>query len=200
MLPGPEAASWAARQDRIEILILCTANVCRSPMARALLDRELTARGVPALVHSAGTLAGGLPPPPEVVAVMARHSMDVAGHVSSQVTADDLDRAGVILAMTREHLRHAVVMAPDAWSRAFTIRELVRRGTEAGPRQPGEKLDGWLARVHDGRSRMALLGDSPEDDIEDPIGGALAGYEATAAELARLTAGLAGLGWPAPAR
>ncbi|MGH3404143.1 MAG: hypothetical protein ACRDRJ_16810 [Streptosporangiaceae bacterium] len=179
----------------METLVLCTANICRSPMAQALLARELTARGADVVVRSAGTLPGGAVPPPEVVTVMAGYGLDVAGHLSRQVTADDLARASLILAMAREHLREAVVITPDTWPRAFTIRELVRRGAEAGAGPPGESLDEWLARVHDGRSRMALLGDSPQDDVDDPIGGPLAAYEATAGELAGLTAALVSMAW-----
>jgi protein-tyrosine phosphatase len=182
-----------------EILVLCTANVCRSPMAQALLARELTARGEPALVRSAGTLGSGLPPPAEVVTVLAGYGLEVAGHRSHQVSAADLNRADLILAMAREHLRDAAVTAPRAWPRAFTIRELVRRGGLAGPRRPGEPLAGWLARAHEGRSRMALLGDSPQDDIADPMGGALDDYARTAAELQALSARLADLGWGAAA-
>ena len=48
-------------------------------------------------------------------------------------------------------MRHAVVTAPAAWPRPFTLRELVRRGAVIGPQPPGESLAGWLARAHDGR-------------------------------------------------
>jgi len=181
-----------------EILVLCTANVCRSPMAQALLAGELGARGVPAAVHSAGTLASGAPPPGEVVAAMAPYGLDVREHRSQLVTADDLEGADLIVAMARAHLRHAAVMDPASWPRAFTLRELVRRGGETGPRRAGEPLAEWLARAHAGRSRMALLGDSPEDDIADPMGGAPEDYAQTAAELRVLTGRLAELGWGAP--
>ncbi|HEU5418307.1 MAG TPA: hypothetical protein VFV41_11515, partial [Streptosporangiaceae bacterium] len=107
-------------------------------------------------------------------------------------------RADLIVAMAREHLRHAAVTDPAAWPRAFTLRELVRRGGETGPRRPGEPLAGWLGRAHAGRSRMALLGDSPADDIADPMGGAPGEYARTAAELQALTGRLAELGWGAP--
>ena len=86
-------------------------------------------------------------------------------------------------------------MVPAAWPRSFTIRELVRRGDQAGRRPPGEDLAGWLARVHAGRSRQDLLGDSAEDDIADPIGGPLSGYQRTAEELRRLAVALAHLCW-----
>jgi protein-tyrosine phosphatase len=182
-----------------EILTLCTANLCRSPMAAALLARELADAGVTARVRSAGTLDGGAPPVPEVVAAMAGYGLDVSGHRSREVTAGDLDRADLVLAMAREHLRHAVVLAPGAWPRAFTLRELVRRGAKAGPRRTGEPLGDWLAAVAAGRSRMDLLGDSAGDDVADPIGGQPGDYEAVAAQLADLAAALTDLAWPAPA-
>lgn len=194
-----------------EILLLCTANVCRSPMAAALLARELAARGVPAVVGSAGTLgcAGQgqdvlpreLRPPPEVVSVMAGYGLDLTGHRSRPVTAADLAGADLIIAMTREHLRHASVACAGSWPRSFTLRELVRRGSQAGRRPAGESLHGWLARVHDGRSRLALLGDSAADDVADPVGGPPRAYAQTAADLLCLVRDLAQLCWPgAPAR
>ena len=178
-----------------EILLLCTANICRSPMAAALLARELARRDVPALVSSAGTLGAGARPPAEVATVMAGHGIDVTGHRSRQVTAGDLARADLILALAREHLRGAAVTAPHAWPRAFTLRELVRRGDLIGARRPAETLASWLDRAQAGRSRLALLGDSAADDVADPIGGALSGYERTAAELAHLAGRVAELGW-----
>jgi protein-tyrosine phosphatase len=177
------------------ILLLCTANVCRSVMAQAMLSARLTARGVTVPVASAGLLAGGWPPA-EVISVMADRGLDVAGHRSRVVTADDLAGADLIIGLAREHVRHAAVLRPDAWPRAFTLRELVRRGQQAGPRARGEPLGGWLARAADGRVRPDLLGHRPAEDVADPVGGPLRGYRATAELLDQLTRGLAELGWP----
>ena len=74
---------------------------------------------------------------------------------SRTVTADDLAAADLILGLAREHVRHAAVLLPAAWPRAFTLRELVRRGRQAGPRAPGEPLGYWLTRAADGRDRPA---------------------------------------------
>jgi protein-tyrosine phosphatase len=165
-------------------------------MARALLSERLAALGVPVPVSSAGLLDGGRRPPPEVISVMAAVGIDVSGHVSRAVTAADLAAAGLILGMAREHVRHAVVLDPGAWSRAFTARELVRRGRQAGRRAPGEPLASWLARAADGRRRADILGSSPADDVADPAGGPLAGYQRTAELLDGLTRDLVDLGWP----
>jgi protein-tyrosine phosphatase len=179
-----------------EILLLCTANACRSVMAQAMLSARLAARGVAVPVASAGLLGSGRPPPPVVVSVMAARGIDVTGHRSRVVSADDLAAADLILGLTREHVRHAAVLRPAAWPRAFTIRELLRRGQQAGARAPGEPLGHWLTRAAVGRRRADLLGSHPADDVADPAGGPFREYQATADILDRLTRGLVELGWP----
>lgn len=177
------------------IVVLCTGNVCRSPMAAALLARRLSGLGVAARVRSAGMLRGGDPPLPEVISVMARYGIDITGHRSRVACAADLAPASLVLAMARDHLRYAVVTEPGVWPRAFTLRELIRRGERVGPRRPGEPLSGWLSRAHEGRQRVALLGDSPDDDVPDPAGQPLRAYEDVARLLDRSVARLAELGW-----
>jgi protein-tyrosine phosphatase len=179
-----------------EILLLCTANVCRSVMAQAMVSARLAARGVTVPVVSAGLLDSGRPPPPEVISVMAARGIDVAGHRSRTVTADDLAAAVLILGLAREHVRHAAVLLPEVWPRAFTVRELLRRGQQAGLRAPGEPLGHWLTRAAGGRRRPDLLGSSPADDVADPAGGPLRGYQATSDLLDHLTRDLVELGWP----
>jgi protein-tyrosine-phosphatase len=164
-------------------------------MAEALLTRRLAGLGCAASVRSRGLMGDGQPPHPEVITVMATYGLDVSGHRSRQVTTGDLERADLTLAMAREHLRHAVVAVPSAWPSAFTLKELVRRGEEIGRRSSGESLADWLGRAHEGRQRTSLLGDSPDDDIADPIGGPPHGYTETAALLSQLLNRLVELCW-----
>jgi protein-tyrosine phosphatase len=177
------------------ILVLCTANVCRSPMAASLLARRLAALGVAVPVRSAGMIRPGDPPYPEVISVMASYGIEIAAHRSRVACAADLARASLVLAMARENLRYAVITEPAAWSRAFTLKELIRRGERIGPRPPGEPLSGWLSRAQAGRERAALLGDSAEDDVADPAGGRFRAYADTATLLDGLVTRLAELGW-----
>jgi protein-tyrosine phosphatase len=177
------------------IVVLCTANVCRSPMAAALLARRLEALGVTVPVRSAGMIGDGDPPHPEVVSVMDSYGIEIASHRSRVVCADDLAPARLVLAMTRDHLRRAVISEPLAWPRAFALKELIRRGERIGPRRPGEPFSGWLSRAHEGRARTSLLGDSPDDDVADPAGGPMSAYADTADLLDRLVTRLAELGW-----
>jgi protein-tyrosine phosphatase len=177
------------------ILLLCTANRCRSPMAAALLAGRLARLGVAATVRSAGMRAKGELAPAEVLQVMTSYGIDLGQHRSRVVSARELTAAGLVIGMAREHVRYAVVTAPVVWPRAFTLKELVRRAGLIGPRSAGEPLARWLLRVHAGRDRGALLGSSADDDIADPADGPLSGYAVTAAELDALSARLAELGW-----
>ena len=177
------------------VLMLCTGNVCRSPIAAALLSRRLAVLGEAVTVRSAGTAQQGCPPPSEVVSVMAGYGIDLASHRSRMVSPSELSDADLVLGMAREHVRHAVVTAPDAWPRAFTLRELVRKGEQAGPRLASEPLLSWVARAHDGRQRTHLLGDSADDDVADPMGGPPQVYAAAAAVLDMLVSRLADMCW-----
>jgi protein-tyrosine-phosphatase len=180
------------------VLILCTANRCRSVMAAALLARRLGSARWPVMVGSAGIAADGQQPPRDVVTVMAGYGLDVTGHRGAQVTAADLRGAQLVVGMAREHVRHAVVTVPGCWTRAFTLKELARRGAERRARAPGEPLADWLAAMHAGRDRRALLGDDLQDDVADPIGGPPRGYAAAAAEADHLVRELAWLAWGLP--
>jgi protein-tyrosine phosphatase len=169
-----------------DILVVCTANRCRSVMVEALLSRRLAAAGAVGSVRSAGLLRQGDLPPAEVISVLATYGLDVADHRSRVLHGGALSDARLVLGMAREHVRHAVVADPAAWPRTFTLKELVRRGQETGPGASGESLADWLARIHHGRDRLALLGDSPADDVPDPVGGSPEAYVATAAQLDEL--------------
>jgi hypothetical protein len=83
--------------------------------------------------------------------------------------------------------------APAVLERAFTLKEIVRRGEERGGRAPGEPLGEWLARLSAGRRPVDLLAEAEADDVADPIGGPRRSYERTAKELDDLTARLARL-------
>jgi protein-tyrosine-phosphatase len=155
-------------------------------MAEVLLRERLGAVGVDASVSSAGELPGGVHASPGSVKAMARRGIDLREHRSRTVTREHLEAADLVLAMGRRHLRNAVATCPDAFGRSFTLKELVRLGAAIGPRRPDQPLGDWLAAVHVGRTRTALLGEDPRDDVEDPIGGPDHLYESTAVELGDL--------------
>ena len=173
--------------------MVCTGNTCRSPMAAALLSRRLDGTGVKAVVSSTGLLFDGKPATDYGQAVMADRGIDTSGHRSRKLRPEMLASADLVIGMAREHVREAVALVPGVWGRAFTLKEIIRLGEERGGRTPGESLEQWLARLHEGRRRNDLLGDSADDDVDDPIGGPRRSYQRTADELEDLTARLAEL-------
>jgi protein-tyrosine-phosphatase len=156
-------------------------------MAEGLLRDRLARRGVDATVHSAGLLDDGQPASANGVDVLRSRGVDLSGHRSRRMTNDHIADADLILGMARLHVREAVVLRPEVWPRAFTLKELVRRGEQIGPRAAGQPLPDWLAAAHVGRSHSDLLGEAGDDDIFDPIGSSRSVYEKTASEIEDLT-------------
>lgn len=144
-------------------------------MAEGILRTRAAEAGVEVSVGSAGILPPGSPATPDGVAVLAGMGIDISSHVSRRLDRSMIEQADLVLAMTREHLREAVVTDPSAFSKTFTVRELARR--------LGQTPGAPLAALHLGRKTADYLRSDPDDDVADPIGQARSKYEATAAEL-----------------
>jgi protein-tyrosine phosphatase len=181
---------------RARIVTVCTGNVCRSPVAEVLLRDELARRGVDAEVSSAGIIRDGMPIAPEMAALLRSWGLDGDAHRSRLLDERRLTDADLVLGMAREHVREAVLHAPDVLPRAFTLKELVRRGGAIGPRLGDEPLADWLARAGADRQPTQILGASAADDITDPIGRRPVVYDRVADEIRQLVASLAALAWP----
>ena len=79
------------------LLALCHGYICRSPLAAALLDRELAALSI--AVQSGGFLGFNRPPPAEAIAAAERYQVNLADHRSRLVTADLVRAADLIVVM-----------------------------------------------------------------------------------------------------
>jgi protein-tyrosine phosphatase len=149
-------------------------------MAEAILRSVLTERGVDWPIASVGLLEDGYPMVEEALAALGPDGASMAGHLSKRLSRSDADEADIIFGMTREHVREVAVLVPDAWERTLTLKEFVRRSQLSAPRLPDQPFARWLAAIHRGRDRLEMQGDSPEDDVADPIGGTPADFVATA--------------------
>jgi low molecular weight protein-tyrosine phosphatase len=172
-------------------LVVCTANQCRSPLAAAILQTHCDALELGVAVDSAGAAAeAGHPATLSTLQAAGGLGLDLSGHRSAPLTPELVAGADLVVTMERRHVQDVVLVDPNAFARTFTLKELVRRGNDAGARANGERFDEWLARVHAGRRPADLLGMSADDDVEDPSGNALADHRTTAAELDALIAAL----------
>lgn len=183
---GPQAPS---------ILVVCTANQCRSPMAEVLLRRRLPG----ADVRSAAVLGpGGVPASEGSVRSMANIGIDISGHRSRVLDPGEVEAADLVLCMARLHLREVVVRTPGALAKSFTLKEIVRLAELRGPRDPGVELRVWIGELGQGRRPGGLLADVPTDDVADPMGQRQARYDECAIELDGLVDRLASLVFDAP--
>jgi protein-tyrosine-phosphatase len=104
--------------------------------------------------------------------------------------------ADLVIGMTRRHVQEAVLLDPACWPKSFMLKELIRRGSDIGPRRSEQGIRSWIDSVHGDRSRAKLAHRSTREEVADPYGGTLAEYRLTAIELAQLTSQLAWLLWP----
>lgn len=106
------------------VSVVCTGNICRSPMGEWLLREALEDAGIDgAEVVSAGTSSEerGNPMDPRTVAVMRRNGhvdRGWGGHRARRFTADDFDDLDLVLAADRGHERVLLRLAPTEDDRA----------------------------------------------------------------------------------
>ena len=117
------------------ILVVCTGNICRSPMAEGFLRAALVERlGEAApVVTSAGTSGwDGSGAMIESIRSAQERGADIRSHLARRLTAEMLDDADLIVCMATDHREAIVGTRPDLAAKTFTIKELVRL-LEAAP-------------------------------------------------------------------
>ena len=162
------------------VLLVCTANICRSPAAARLLAGRL---GPSIEVVSRGTrsVPGARMCPVSANWVLMNAGAAEGGHRSRQLELADIKASTLILTATQRHRTKVIEMRPSAQVRTFTLVQAARiahsggpaawSGIPAGADLPDRLL--WLAEELDA-NRGAGAGPGPEsaDDLPDPHQGA----------------------------
>ena len=183
--------------EPLRILMVCTANQCRSPLAEVIARRDLAARGVDAVVVSAGLLAGGRPAAKGSRKVAKELGLDLSDHVSRTFDTDTVEAADVIITMGASHVLELSTRVPSCTERTLTLRELARFVSTEGRRGPLDRA-AVVDEVHRATDRplAALLEGGL--DVEDPIGMPTARFRRTGQELTELIGTVLDVWFPRP--
>lgn len=154
------------------LVVVCTANMIRSPFVAGLLATRLASSPHVRLhVESAGTAARpGASATSEVQDIARAYGLDLGDHRARLLTDGILQPGDTVLCAERAHRRVVLDVRPDLVSSVFTVREFARHAEAVCAR--GAVSD-WPALVRAaGRRRLAMSGETDrDDDIVDPVSG-----------------------------
>lgn len=156
----------------VSVLVVCTGNICRSPMGEQLLREAIEAEGLDAVVDSAGVSAEehGNPVDRRAAQILRAAGHGVPTGRARQVRRGEMRDHDLVLGMTSAHARSLRRSAESDGADPATVR----MWREFDPASP---------RLADGARESDL-------DVDDPWYGPASGFELT---LAELEAGLPGI-------
>ena len=134
------------------ILIICSGNVCRSPVVEALLARKLEQLGKSDFhVCSAGT-AAFIPKPASrfsVEIMRERESIDLSSHRSKCVTKDMVDGADLILCMEVLHKKTLISDFPVSAGKVYLLHEIAFGTSVDVPDPYGQSKSVYMEMIDD---------------------------------------------------
>ena len=108
------------------VLFVCTANICRSPMAIAIWQSKVADDPSNWVIESAGTWAlVGEPAAPYTQRVLANMGLDVGSHRARSVSRELLGQFNLILTMEKGQKEALHTEFPDFRDRVFLISEMI---------------------------------------------------------------------------
>jgi len=207
--PGtwPSYRSEPVRTDRssspevvvIQILAVCTGNICRSPLAAKVLEQRLS--DLPVSVSSAGTRARtGMPMTPQAIELAAARgaAQTALAHTARMLSEADVHNADLIIALARDHRREIVELAPTGLRNTFTAREFARlsgalsddevravaRDRATGvPDDSRHRIRSVVALIARQRGISLPTALPDDDDVVDPYGRSSTTYARSAEQL-----------------
>lgn len=153
------------------VLMVCYANLCRSPLMEAMLQQLADARSLAWNVSSAG-VAGrvGLPMHRHAQHILIERGIDVSDFGSRRVQPELLASADLVLTATEATRDFVLRLHPPSLPRTFTLLHFAHLVAGIGEHQDAETYGPWLrdqARLR----RAGLQPLAPQArDIADPMG------------------------------
>jgi protein-tyrosine phosphatase len=173
--PVPVPAREPARD--FELVVVCTGNRVRSPVAAGFLHMLLA--DLPAHVSSAGVLdLGPVEALPDAIETATALGLDLSAHRASCVIGRDLSGADLVIGFEQRHVATAVVDAKAPREKTFTLVEIVdllERVLPATEEEPAERGRQAVERAHALRQGRT----EPAPEISDPLGGSAEVYRTT---------------------
>lgn len=128
------------------ILVVCTGNICRSPLAEAMLKVELPDR----TVTSAGLAARSGEPADLPARELARaNNLDLEAHVARALKRDMVAQADLILVMTEDHRRAIGALVPEALGKTLLLGRWLPAGSGGEIPDPYRKSQDAYAHVYE---------------------------------------------------
>lgn len=109
--------------DILRVVIVCTGNICRSPMAEGLLRDRWAKRGRSGLIASSMGIRGLDNSPPTEMArrVCEEHGIDISAHRSRPLVGEELADAHLILTMDTVQREYVQLFFPIARDKVFLL-------------------------------------------------------------------------------
>lgn len=166
--------------ENLHVLVVCTANVVRSPMAHAMLEHRAREAGLGITVDSAGLDPTQRPVHPLVVRLLAERDLTPAKAQSDPVDDDRIERADLVITMTGAQAIETAARHRLATRRVFVFDHAAR----VLPALVGRARAEWLAEVATIPRSYPRHPDTV--DVPDPINGPESAFRAVGNQLERL--------------
>ncbi|MGE2736461.1 low molecular weight phosphatase family protein [Mycolicibacterium vaccae] len=159
----------------MQVLFVCTGNICRSPTAERLAVSLAAQQGFSGIgMSSAGTRAViGRPMDPEAALVLEEMGGDASNFAARQLRPRVAAEADLIITMTRAHRESVLELAPRKLNRTFTLAEAATL------------VERWpVCTLDDLQGVRAQLRTDEAPDIPDPIGRSAEVFAAVGGQIA----------------
>ena len=108
----------------MDILVICTGNTCRSPMAEGIFKSLIKVKNLDVEISSAGTCAfDGDSVTNHAEKALKKMGIDISNHKSTLVHSYLIEKVDLILTMTKDHKETIIRNFPGAKDKVFLLNE-----------------------------------------------------------------------------